>query len=119
MVLDHKTLEEVLGLVAAKKGIDAALLNLTGLSMVTDFCLIVTGNTSLQVKAITEHLKENLPEVGVQVFHTEGMPAAKWVLLDCSGDLVIHVMTPDQREFYQLERLWQDAEKLTFESHMA
>lgn len=119
MVLEQKKLKEVVELVEAKKGGDLTLLNLTGLSKVTDYCLIVTGNTSVQVKAIVEHLDENLPEIGVPVFHIEGMPAANWVLLDCAGDLVIHVMTPDQREFYQLERLWQEAEVLTLEPSLA
>ena len=117
MILDHKTLEMVVELVAEKKGADVLVLNLSGLSMITDYCLIVTGNTSVQVKAIAEYLYENLPEIGIPVLRMEGVSAAKWVLLDCSGDLVIHVMTPGEREFYQLERLWKDAEVLTFEAN--
>jgi len=54
-----------------------------------------------------------LPEIGIPVVHLEGLPTANWVLMDCGGDLVIHVMTPDQREFYQLERLWKDAEVMS------
>ena len=119
MVLDLKTLKEIVGLTEAKKGAGVTLLNLIGLSMVTDYCLIVTGNTSVQVKAIKEHLEENLPLLGVPVLRIEGMPAAQWILMDCGGDLVIHIMTPDQREFYQLERLWSDAEVLAFEPNMA
>ena len=119
MVLDHKTLEKIVGFAAEKKGVSPVLLNLIGFSMVTDYCLIVTGNTTVQVKALTEHLEENLPKIGIPVMHVEGRPAAKWVLMDCGGDLVIHIMTPSEREFYQLERLWKDAEALTFESNMA
>jgi ribosome-associated protein len=113
--LDQKMLREVVGFVEDKKGGDIALLNLKEISMVTDYCLIVTGNTTTQVKAITNYLEEKLPEMGIPVIHLEGLPAAKWVLMDCGGDLVIHVMTPEQREFYQLERLWKDAEVLSFE----
>ena len=116
MILDHETLQKIVGLTEAKKGSGAVLFDLTGLSEITDYCLIVTGNTSVQVKALMEHLEENLPEIGVPVFHTEGMPAAKWILMDCGGDLVIHIMTPDEREFYQLERLLKDAEVIEFES---
>ena len=119
MDLDHETLEKIVGFVTEKKGADPVLLNLIGLSMVTDYCLIVTGNTSVQVKAIKEYLEEKLKEIGIPVFRVEGMPAAKWVLLDCAGDLVIHVMTPAEREFYQLERLWQTAEVLVFEPEKA
>jgi ribosome-associated protein len=113
--LDQKMLKQVVNIVEDKKGGDISLLNLKGISMVTDYCLIVTGNTTTQVKAITNHLEEKLPEMGVPVFHLEGLPAAKWVLMDCGGDLVVHVMTPDQREFYQLERLWKDAEVVSFD----
>ena len=119
MILDHENLQKIVALTEDKKGAGAVLFDLTGLSPVTDYCLIVTGNTPVQVKAIKEHLEENLPEIGVPVFHIEGMPAANWVLLDCGGDLVIHIMTPDEREFYQLERLWKDAGTLEFEQSMA
>ena len=113
MELDQKMLNKVVGYVDDKKGGDITLLNLKGISMVTDYCLIVTGNTTTQVKAITDHLEEKLPEMGIPVVHLEGLPTANWVLMDCGGDLVIHVMTPDQREFYQLERLWKDAEVMS------
>ncbi|MBC2721103.1 ribosome silencing factor [Desulfosporosinus sp.] len=113
MELDQKMLNQVVGYVEDKKGGDITLLNLKGISMVTDYCLLVTGNTTTQVKAITDHLEEKLPEIGIPVIHLEGLPTANWVLMDCGGDLVIHVMTPDQREFYQLERLWKDAEVMS------
>jgi ribosome-associated protein len=112
--LDQKKLKEIVSIVEDKKGGDIVFLNLKGISVVTDYCLIVTGNTTTQVKAITNHLEEKLPEMGIQVSHIEGLPSAKWVLMDCAGDLVIHVMTPEQREFYQLERLWKDAEVVSF-----
>jgi len=113
--LDQKKLKQIVDIVEDKKGGDISLLNLKAISMVTDYCLIVTGNTTTQVKAITNHLEEKLPEIGVPVLHLEGMPTAKWVLMDCGGDLVVHVMTPEQREFYQLERLWKDAGVVSFD----
>ncbi|MGC7870082.1 ribosome silencing factor [Desulfosporosinus sp. SYSU MS00001] len=116
MELDQNKLTEVIHLAEDKKGGDLTLLNLKGISMVTDYCLIVTGNSSIQVKAITNHLEEKLPEIGIPVMHVEGLPDAKWVLMDCGGDLVIHIMTPEQREFYQLERLWKDAQEVSFVS---
>lgn len=115
MELDQKMLSQVVEYIEDKKGGDITLLSLKGISVVTDYCIIVTGNTATQVKAITDHLEEKLPEMGIPVIHLEGLPEAKWVLMDCGGDLVIHVMTPDQREFYQLERLWQDAEVISLE----
>ncbi|MDP4127539.1 MAG: ribosome silencing factor [Bacillota bacterium] len=110
MELDQEILNKVVNFVEDKKGGDISLLDLRNISRVSDYCLIATGNTTTQVKAITDHLEEKLPEIGVPVLHLEGLPAAKWVLMDCGGDLVVNIMTPDQREFYQLERLWKDAE---------
>lgn len=110
MELDQKILSQVVNFIEDKKGGDISLLDLRNISKVSDYCLIATGNSTTQVKAITDYLEEKLPEIGVSVLHLEGLPAAKWVLMDCAGDLVVHIMTPDQREFYQLERLWQDAE---------
>jgi ribosome-associated protein len=112
-LLTDKQLQESLKIVEEKRGHDPILLNLQGISTVTDYFLIVTGNTTTQVKAITDNLLEKLPEQGVSVLHVEGLPEAKWVLVD-AGDLVIHVMTPEQREFYHLERLWGDAKEVPF-----
>lgn len=112
MELDQKMLKQAVDLVEEKKGRDVVLLNLRGISLVTDYFLIVTGNSITQVKAITNHLEEKLPELGIPILRIEGLPEAKWVLIDC-GDLVVHAMTPDTREFYNLERLWGDAEVIS------
>lgn len=116
MELDRRMLNEVVSYVEDKKGGDITLLSLKGISAVTDYCLIVTGNSTTQVKAITDHLEDKLPKMGIPIVHLEGLPTANWVLMDCGGDLVIHVMTPEQREFYQLERLWKDAEVMSLSS---
>ncbi|MEA4902307.1 ribosome silencing factor [Desulfitobacterium sp.] len=112
-MLTDKQLQDALKVIEEKKGHDPILLNLQGISTVTDYFLIVTGNTTTQVKAITDNLLEKLPKCGVSVLHVEGLPEAKWVLID-AGDLVIHVMIPDQRDFYHLERLWGDAKEVSF-----
>ena len=94
MELDQIMLKQVVNIVEDKKGGDISFLNLKGISLVTDYCLIVTGNTTTQVKAIANYLEEKLPEIGIPVFHLEGLPAAKWILMDCGGDLVVHVIDP-------------------------
>lgn len=113
MELEQTLLKQVVDLVDEKKGHNVALLNLKGISLVTDYFLIVTGNSTTQVKAITDYLEEKLPVLGIPTLRVEGLPEAKWVLVDC-GDLVIHVMTPETREFYNLERLWGDAKEIAF-----
>lgn len=77
--------------------------------MVTDYFLLITGNSTTQVKAITDNLEEKLKEIGVKPLRIEGLPDAKWVLIDF-GDLVVHVMQEESRQFYNLERLWGDAQ---------
>lgn len=112
MELQTSQLKQAVSIVEEKKGYDTVLLNLKGISNVTDYFLIVTGNSTTQVKAITDNLEEKLPEAGIRILRVEGLPEAQWVLID-AGDLVIHVMTPEQRDFYNLERLWGDGEVVT------
>ncbi len=112
MELQTSHLKKAVEIVEEKKGHDTVLLNLKGISNVTDYFMIVTGNSTTQVKAIADNLEERLPEAGIQILRIEGLPEAQWVLVD-AGDLVIHVMTPEQRDFYNLERLWGDGEVLT------
>ncbi|NLL52312.1 MAG: ribosome silencing factor [Peptococcaceae bacterium] len=112
MVIAHNQLSKVVNLIEDKKGTQITVLNLQGISIITDYFIIVTGNSTTQTKAITDNLVEKLPELGIKILRKEGLPEATWVLLDC-GDLVIHIMTPETREFYNLERLWGDAQEIT------
>jgi len=112
LVIAHNQLSKVVSLIEDKKGTNITVLNLQGISIITDYFIIATGNSTTQTKAITDNLVEKLPELGIKILRIEGLPEATWVLLDC-GDLVIHIMTPETREFYNLERLWGDAQEIT------
>ena len=70
-------------------------------------------SSTTQIKAISDYLVEKLPELGIAVLRKEGLPEAQWVLIDC-GDIVIHLMTAETRDFYNLERLWGDAQAVVF-----
>ena len=113
MVINQSQLNKVVDLIDDKKGKDIVILNLQGISIITDYFLIASGNSTTQIKAISDHLVEKLPELGITVLRKEGLPEAQWVLVDC-GDLVIHLMTPETRDFYSLERLWGDAQAVVF-----
>ena len=110
--LDNIQLKQIVEIVEEKKAHDVVLLNLKGISNVTDYFLIATGNSTTQVKAIADNIDEKLPKAGIPILRIEGLPDAKWVLVD-AGDLVVHIMTPEQREFYNLERLWGDGKVVT------
>ena len=73
----------------------------------TDWFVILTGATPRQTKAIAEEIQRGLRESGVRPARTEGEREGDWVLLDYL-DVIVHVFTPDAREFYRLEKLWGD-----------
>src|SRR5690606_2378570 len=74
----------------------------------SDYFVLASGNSDVQVKAIAEHVVEELKKAGVRPLHVEGMTGGRWVLLDYV-DFVVHVFHPEARAFYQLETLWGDA----------
>ena len=88
-------------------------LDLRGISSATDYFVLATGNSDVQVKAIAEHIMEELAKSGVRPLHVEGLDRARWVLMDFV-DFVVHVLHPLARDFYQLELLWGDAPTRVF-----
>lgn len=90
------------------KGHDIVVLDLRGISTATDYFVIAGGTSDVQVKAIAEHVVDELKKDGVRPQHVEGLPGGRWVLLDYV-DFVVHVFHPHARQFYQLENLWGDA----------
>jgi len=88
-------------------------LDLRGVSSATDFFVLATGNSDIQVRAIAEHIMGQLAKDGLRPLHVEGLDRARWVLLDFV-DFVVHVFHPMAREFYQLEMLWGDAPTQVF-----
>jgi len=90
------------------KAQDVVLLDLRGVSDMTDFFLIASGTSDTHARAIGEHIIEGMKKEGSPVHHVEGLEKGRWVLLDFV-DFVVHVFHPTLRNFYQLERLWADA----------
>lgn len=96
-----------------KKAQDILLLNMEGLSLVTDYYVICSaGNTTL-VQAIADNIEDKLGEAAVYPTHKEGYGEARWVLLDY-GDVVAHIFLEEERSFYNLEQLWADAPSESF-----
>lgn len=101
-------LERALELAIDRKARDLTVLDLRGLSSATDFFLIGSGTSDIHVRAIAEHIIEELKQDQVRPDHVEGLRAGRWVLIDYI-DFVVHVFHPAARDFYRLERLWGDA----------
>ncbi len=105
--------ERAAELALERKAKDVVAMDLRGLSSATDFFLLATGTSDIQVKAIAEHVLDELKKEGVRPNHVEGLQGGRWVLLDYV-DLVVHIFHPSAREFYQLEHLWGDAPTRSF-----
>jgi ribosome-associated protein len=92
-----------------RKGSDVVLLDLRGLTSATDWFVIVSGESDIQVRSIAERVEERLArELDAKPWHVEGLKQTRWVLLDYV-DFVVHVFHREARTFYDLERLWADA----------
>lgn len=101
-----------------RKANDVVVLGLAKVTDVTDYFVIASGTSDTHVRAIAEHVIEELKKEGTPVHHVEGLSQGRWVLLDYV-DFVVHVFHPALRQFYQLERLWSDAELVPVENQGA
>ncbi|HWR58339.1 MAG TPA: ribosome silencing factor [Thermodesulfovibrionales bacterium] len=95
----------------AKKATDTIVLDLRGLAFFTDFFVICSGASTTQVKAIVEHIEEELHKESAKPLSIEGLNHAHWVLVDY-GDVVVHVFEEETRAYYELEKLWLDAQRV-------
>ena len=98
-------LDVILDAAADKKAEDVVVLDLAGRTIVADAFVVVTGRSTVQTRSIAEGIVEKVREAGYKVARTEGHADGGWILID-AGPVVVHVFTPEQRAFYNLERLW-------------
>lgn len=95
-----------------KKGVDPVILDVRELSNVTDFFVIVNGNSTPHLKALAEELHLKLKELGIRNHRKSGTPESGWIVMDFV-DVVVHVFSRETREYYALEELWSDAERIS------
>lgn len=94
----------------SKKGRNIDVIGIRDLSVIADYFVIVTGDSSTQVKAIADEVEYQLKEAGEEPTHIEGRQSG-WICLDFSS-VIVHVFYKEQRDYFDLERLWQDGEVL-------
>ena len=94
-----------------KKGMDIKLLKIDKVSSLADYFLICTGTSNTHVKTLCDYAEYTLEELGETMLGREGHRGNSWELLDF-GAVVVHVFTDEARKFYDLERLWADAENV-------
>lgn len=93
---------------------NVVILDLRGLSSITDFFVICSGNSDRHVEGIANNIEEKLEEHSTKLWHREGGRKATWILLDYI-DAIVHVFTEEVRDFYGLERLWGDAPRVEYD----
>lgn len=91
-----------------KKGEDFTALDVAGRTILADTFAVVSGRSKVQTRAIADAVAEAVRENGYAISRIEGYADGTWILLDL-GNVIVHVFTPEQREFYNLERLWGSA----------
>lgn len=107
--------EVIAELAAGKKASDIVALDLRGISGFTDVFVVATGNSDRQVKAIHDAVHFGLKkDHGLLPRRVEGVQEARWILMDY-WDVVVHVFTPDMREYYRLEQLWGDVPRIALD----
>lgn len=116
-VLNHEQREKLVAIVEAaleRNGLDPVVLDLRELTSYTDCLVIVSGNSTRQVRAISHHVVSTLKALGDQPLGVEGVGDATWMLID-ANDVIVHVFVPDTRELYDLEGLWIDAPRVSLD----
>lgn len=90
---------------------DIKIIEISDVTILADYMVIATGRSSTQVKALADEVEYQMDEAGISVSHIEGHRSNSWILLDYV-DIIVNVFNEEAREFYNLERLWQDGKEL-------
>lgn len=100
--------QEIFQALMDAKGQDIKILDVRGVTDFTDYMIIATGTSSRHVQTLADKVCERMKELGIKPVGREGEAVGDWVLIDF-GDVVIHLMRPQVRDFYNLEKLWGDS----------
>ncbi len=94
-----------------KKAKDIKLLDIHEISTISDYFVIATGHSTTQVQAMSDELEEKMGMAGYEMHHKEGFRNGRWILLDFNN-IIVHLFHDEEREFYNLDRLWVDARSI-------
>ena len=101
-------IKKLINLIHDKKGYDIKIIDLNGLSSLTDYFIICSSDSDPQTRAITNHIKKDLSRIKIKPLQIEGLDYMDWILMDYFN-IVIHIFKKEIREYYNIERLWADA----------
>ena len=94
-----------------KKGEDIRVIDISGISVIGDYFVITNGTSDSQVRALVDNVEEKMHKAGYELKEQEGNNSGTWVLLDY-GDIIIHIFDRENRQFYNLERIWNDGKRI-------
>jgi ribosome-associated protein len=107
----HDLAKMIAELALEKKAEDVVVMDVSKQAGFTDYFVIATGNSDIHLKTLTDYIEDELSQYKVKVWHKEGYENLKWVLMDYV-DVVVHLFDGETRDYYDLETLWADAEKI-------
>ncbi|WP_448587867.1 ribosome silencing factor [Thermocrinis sp.] len=104
-------LNKVVHLLEEKKAEDIVVLDVSGLTNISDYFVIATANSPIHARALTDHIVETLGKEGITPLHIEGMDNAHWILVDFM-DIIVHIFQKEWREYYDIEWLYSNAKRV-------
>lgn len=114
----NEMLEKIIRTLDSKKAEEIRAIKITDLTIIADYFVIANGTSTTQTRTLAEEVEYQLSQLGVEPNRTEGYKnGSNWVVLDY-GDIVVHVFYKETRDYYQLERLWADGEKIDIEKYL-
>ncbi|MBQ5398340.1 MAG: ribosome silencing factor [Ruminococcus sp.] len=102
---------EIAKILSTKLGQDIKLLEIADVTVIADYMVIATGRSSTQVKALADEVEFKMSQKGIEPTHIEGHRSDSWILLDYT-DVIVNVFNEEARQFYDLDRLWQDGKEI-------
>lgn len=101
-----------------KKAKDVRAIDISHLTTIAHYFVMASGTSVTHIKSLADNVEEKLKEKGLNTLHIEGYNTARWILMDY-GDVVVHIFHEEDREFYGLERLWQDGKEIILKARNA
>lgn len=114
---DNEILEIAVRAIDSKRGENIKIIKIDELTVIANYFIIANGSSTTQVKALADEVEFKLSQAGLEPKRTEGYQGANWIVLDYI-DVVIHIFHKETRDFYDLERLWQDGVEISAEEFL-
>ena len=114
---EKQMLETIIRALDSKRAEDIRLIGIKDLTIVADYFVVANGTSNAQTKALADEVEFQLKQKGLEPTRTEGYQDATWIVLDY-GSVVVHVFYKETRDYYKLERLWQDGEQVDISEYI-